>query len=86
MMSLDKYPSDDGLIKKWIVTEDPRLYASREFTEEEKSIIQKVRERDPNELFMIQLSYASEDESPRYIHVITSDGEKFKVHDDTVKQ
>ena len=68
------------LTKKWIATDDPKLYASREFTAEEESIIEQVKAK--GELFMIELSYVSEDMGPQCISVITSDGVKFEIHED----
>ena len=69
------------LIKEWKVTDDPTPYVSIDLSEEDKSIIEQVKTRDPNELFMIELSSVSEEDSPQYIYVITSDGKRIKIHD-----
>lgn len=73
-------PVEDVTFKRWIVTDDPSQYTmGRVFTSEEEAVIERVRNRDPEETFIIELSYVSEDLPPQYIHVITSDGTKLRI-------
>ena len=88
---IEYYQDDEGNIttakpiegikfQRWIVTNDPSQYtAGKVLHSEAEALVEQVRARDGEELFVIELSYIDDDLPPQYIHVITSDGKKVRI-------
>lgn len=73
-------PVSNVVFKKWIVTDDPSQYTmGNVFDSEEEAVAYKLNMQDFQSLYIIELSYISDDLPPQYIHVINDDGSKVRI-------
>jgi hypothetical protein len=89
--TIEYYQDDNGNIttakpvngvefKKWLVNDDPSQYAlGKEFDNADKAIAYVLSMQDFQTLYIIELSYISEDLPPQYIHVVNTDGTKTRI-------
>jgi hypothetical protein len=73
-------PISNVLFKKWIVTDDPSQYTmGKVFDSEKEAMAHKVKMHPHYVVYIIELSYISDDLPPQYIHAINDDGSKVRI-------